>query len=232
MLAFAGSRLTGVDPHSARTTREGYVRRQLILALVTVIALAALLAASTKLVMSWKNPGYTNPKFHRMLVLGMSDKTEIRANFEDALSSKIARPGIETIPGNQILLRPEGSTVNLDYIKTQVRSNHVDAVIVSRLVKVDKNIKYVPGQTYYLPYPYYGTFYGYYGAIYQQVYTPGYLREEKKVRIETNLYSTTGAEGELVWTAISDTFDPSSATKAIDGVVKLVVKELEKEKLI
>lgn len=208
------------------------MRRQAILVFVTVAACAALLAASTKLVMSWKNPGYTAPNFHRMLVLGMSDKTEIRADFEDALSSRIARPGIETIPGNQILLRPEGATVNLDYIKSQVRSNQIDCVIVSRLVKVDKNIKYVPGQTYYLPYPYYGSFYGYYGAIYQQVYTPGYLREEKKVRIETNLYSTSGPQGELVWTAISDTFDPASAKKAIDGVVKLVVKELEKEKVI
>lgn len=208
------------------------MRRQAILVFVTVAAFATLLAASTKLVMSWKNPGCTAPNFHRMLVLGMSDKTEIRADFEDALSSRIARPGIATIPGNQILLRPEGATVNLDYIKSQVRSNQIDCVIVSRLVKVDKNIKYVPGQTYYLPYPYYGTFYGYYGAIYQQVYTPGYLREEKKVRIETNLYSTSGPQGELVWTAISDTFDPSSAKKAIDGVVKLVVKELEKEKLI
>lgn len=208
------------------------MRRPVILGFATIAALATLLAASTKLVMSWKSPAFTNPNFHRMLVLGMSDKTEIRADFEDALSSRIARPGIETIPGNQILLRPEGSAPNLDYIRTQVRSNQIDSVIVSRLVKIDKNIKYVPGQTYYLPYPYYGSFYGYYGAIYQQVYTPGYLREEKKVRIETNLYSTTGPEGELVWTAISDTFDPSSATKAIDGVVKLVVKELEKEKLI
>jgi hypothetical protein len=197
-----------------------------------ICMLAALGAASTKLVTSWMNPNYTGKHFQRILVLGMSDKTEVRANFEDALSSKIQRPGIETIPGNQILLRPEGTKVDLDYIKAQVRANKVDAVIVSRLVKIDKNMKYVPGTTYYMPYPYYGTFYGYYGAIYQQVYTPGYLREEKKIRIETNLYSTATPDGELVWTGISDTFDPSSAKKAIDGVVKLVVKELEKDKLI
>lgn len=195
-------------------------------------SLCVLVAASTKLVMSWKNPNYPEPHFKRILVLGMSDRTEVRANFEDALSGKIARPGIETIPGNQILLRPEGTTVDLSYIKTQVRSNHVDAVIVSRLVKVDKNIKYVPGTTFYMPYPYYGTFYGYYGAVYQEVYTPGYLREEKKVRIETNLYAIKGEEGELAWTAVSDTFDPSSPKKAIDSVVKLVVKELEKGNLL
>jgi len=121
--------------------------------------------------------------------------------------------------------------VNLDYIKTQVRANKIDAVLVSRLIKVDKNITYVPGQPYY-PYPYYSTFYGYYGAIYPMVYSPGYLKEEKKVRIETNLYSAATPDGELVWTGVSDTFNPSSTKKAIEGVVKLVVKELEKEQLL
>lgn len=161
----------------------------------------------------------------------MSDRVEVRANFEDALSSKLARPGIEVIPGNTILLRPEGTAVNLDYIKTQVRANHVDGVVVSRLVKIDKNITYVPGEAFY-PYPYYRTFYGYYGTVYPVVYSPGYLKEEKKIRIETNFYSTTGPESELVWTGMSDTFNPSSTKKAIDGVVKLVVKELEKQQLL
>jgi hypothetical protein len=36
-------------------------------------------------------------------------------------------------------------------------------------------------------------------------------------------------EVEFVWTGISDTLNPNSAAKAIDGVVKFVAKELEKE---
>src|ERR1035441_2515883 len=35
-------------------------------------------------------------------------------------------------------------------------------------------------------------------------------------------------EGELVWTGISDTFNPISAKKAINNVVKVVVRDLEK----
>jgi hypothetical protein len=49
------------------------------------------------------------------------------------------------------------------------------------------------------------------------------------LRIETNLYATAAPEGELVWTGISDSFNPRSAKKAIDAVVKVVVKDLEKE---
>jgi hypothetical protein len=38
-------------------------------------------------------------------------------------------------------------------------------------------------------------------------------------------------EGELVWTGISDSFNPNSADKAINAVVKVVVKNLGKEGL-
>lgn len=207
------------------------MRQKVLLVAVVLFFVLTAIAASTKLVLSWRNPEATAKQFRKILVIGMSDRVEVRANFEDALSAKVARPGIQAIPGNTILLRPEGTAVNLDYIKEQIRSNQIDAVIVSRLVKIDKNITYVPGQAFY-PYPYYGTFYGYYGTVYPVVYTPGYLKEEKKIRIETNFYSTEGLEGQLVWTGMSDTFNPSSTAKAIDSVVKLVAAELEKQQLL
>jgi hypothetical protein len=65
--------------------------------------------------------------------------------------------------------------------------------------------------------------------------TPTQPKEAKKLGwepgIETNLYATATLEGELVWTGISDCFNPSSAKKAIDAVVKVVVKELKKEEI-
>ena len=198
---------------------------------VCVFALP-LFGAKSKLVMTWRNPAVKGTHFRKILVIGMSDKTDVRADFEDTLTAKIARPGLEAVPGNTILLRPEGTQATLDYLKTQVNANHIDAVLLSRLVKVEKSVTYVPGQTYSVPYGYYNTFYGYYSSVYPIVYSPGYLREEKKVRVETNLYSTASAEGELVWTGMSDTFNPSSPQKAIEGIVKVVVKELEKEQLL
>ena len=49
------------------------------------------------------------------------------------------------------------------------------------------------------------------------------------MRIETNLYATATPEGELVWTGIRDTFNANSAKTAINNIVKVVVKDLEKE---
>src|SRR5262249_21219891 len=99
----------------------------------------------------------------------------------------------------------------------------------SRLIKDEKTITYVPGGPYFVPFPSYNTFYGYYSMIYPVVYSPDYLREERKVRIETNLYAITPPDGKLVWTGITDTFDPKNVHKAIEGLVKLVVKQMHTE---
>jgi hypothetical protein len=199
---------------------------------VVVCVAMVLASASTKLVMSWKNPQYAGKHFKKVLVVGMSQNLAIRANFEDDLEAKLARPGIEMIPGNQILLRPEGSKADLDYLRDQIRDNKIDAVIVSRLVKVEKNLTYVPGTPYMMPYPYYGSFYGYWGAVYPMVYSPDYLREDTTVRVETNFYAATPPDGELAWTCISDTFDPKSAQKVVDGLVKTVAKAMQKEDVL
>ena len=201
--------------------------------LLALILAGAMLAngKSTKLVTSWKNPEYSGAAFHRILVLGMSAKPGVRADFEDALSKLVAHEGVEAVPGNTILLRPEGTKLDLDYLKTQVKEFKIDAVIVSRLIRVDKSVTYIPGQPY-VPYPYYGSFYGYYSAVYPVVYSPDYLREDTTVRVETNVYAVSSGEGQLVWTGVSDTFNPRSADRVIDGLSKLIVKELQKQAIL
>lgn len=202
-------------------------RKALAIAIV-LAAVSLVFSKSTKLVMSWKNPNYaTGHKLHRVLAMGLSEKTAIRADFEDALAAQLAETGVAAIPANTILLRPQSATLDLNYLKTQVHENQVDAVVVSRLIKVETNVTYIPGQTYVVPFPYYNTFYGYYGVVYPAVYSPDYLREEKKVRIETNFYATSTPDGELVWTGVTDTFNPSNVHKAINGLVKLVVRQMQ-----
>jgi hypothetical protein len=205
-----------------------------------VLAVAIILAAATivfgkssKMMMSWRNPDYAaKKKFHRVLALGLSDKTEVRADFEDALGSQLASTGFEAVPGNNILLRPEGTKLSLTYLRTQIHDNQIEAVVVSRLIKVEDTVSTIPGAPYVVPFSYYNTFYGYYGTVYPLVYAPDYLQVEKKVRIETNLYVTSTPDGELAWTGITDTFNPSDVHKAIKGLVKLVVAQMQSEKVL
>src|SRR5215467_6582487 len=76
----------------------------LLPALMTVALAMPAISKSTKLVASWRNPAYTGQPFHKVLVMGMSAKPEVRADFEDALSTRIVGSGVEVIPGHSILL--------------------------------------------------------------------------------------------------------------------------------
>lgn len=200
--------------------------------LLTILLLAtANLNASTKLKMSWKNPNYSPRPLKTILALGMSNNLENRADFEVALADKMARPGITTIAGTDILLRPTAGPINMTYLKEQIAAYKIDAVVVCRLIKVKTDTVDIPGQPYFLPY--YNSFYGYYGAVYPIVYSPDYLVQEKTVQVETNVYAITPTDdGQLIWTGTSDTFDPSSAHQVINGLVELVVKELEKLEIL
>ena len=201
--------------------------------IVFLLALTAASGKSLKMVTSWFNPQYQGQKFHKILVIGVAQDLAVRADFEDKMAAQIARPGMETIPGNQILLRPDpNAKPAFDYLRAQINSNHVDAVVVSRLLSVDKKVIYVPSSTYIAPFPYYYSFYGYLGAVYPVVYDPGYTREDSTVRVETNVYATSKPDGDLVWTGISDSFNPKSARKVADGLVKEIPRSMEKDGLL
>jgi hypothetical protein len=204
-----------------------------VLPSVFLLALTAASGKSFKMVTSWFNPKYEGQQFHKILVIGVAQDLKVRADFEDEMAAQIARPGIQTIPGNQILLRPDPKAKpDLEYLREQIRSNQIDAVVVSRLLKVDKKVISVPSSTYVAPFPYYYSFYGYLGAVYPVVYDPGYTREDTTVSVETNVYATSKPDGDLVWTGVSDSFNPKSASKVVDGLVKEVPKQMEKDGLL
>lgn len=206
-------------------------------ALLQVVVLCLLVCAasakSAKVVTSWFNPEYHGRKFQKVLVIGVAHDTAVRADFEDAMAAEIKREAMETIAGNQILLRPDpAAKPDLDYLRKQIRDNGIDAVVVTRLIRVDKKVISIPSSTYVAPFPYYYSFYGYLGAVYPIMYDPGYEREDITVSVETNVYATSKPEGDLVWSAVSESFNPKSAKKIADGLVKEVPKQMEKDGLL
>jgi hypothetical protein len=208
------------------------LRKRAIFTLAIWAALTSVYAKSTKFMFTWTNPNYTGAHFANILVLGINGKVENRAEFEDQLSAAIARPGIQAIPSYSLLPRPDSTPIDMNQLRDVIRGQNIDAVVASRLIKVSQKVTVIPGQPI-TPFPYYyNTFYGYYGAIYPVVYAPDYLQVDKTAQIETNFYSTAKPDGELIWTGTSDTVNPRSPLKAIDAVSKLIVQELEKQKII
>ena len=61
-------------------------------------------------------------------------------------------------------------------------------------------------------------------------YDPGYLRTDKIVRVETNIYSL--AEDKLIWSGVSETFDPSSTGSMVDQIATAAAAELRSRGLL
>jgi hypothetical protein len=202
------------------------------LLLVAALALPAFLAASSpKLLLSWKNPNYSGGHFTNILVLALNGKAENRAEFEDELAAAIARPGIQATQSYVFLPRPSLTPIDMNDLKAVIRDQKFDAIVVACITKAEKRNIYVTGQVYN-PFPVYGNFGTYYSAMSPLVYSPGYLDKVRLAQVQTNFYSSAKPDGELVWTGTTNTFDGNSPTKAIKGLVKVIIEELEKQKVI
>lgn len=216
---------------SPASLQGNFVRKQPLL-LMAILAIPVILAASSpKLALSWKNPNYSGRHFTNTLVLALNGKAENRSEFEDELVAAIARPGIQATQSYVFLPRPDVTPIVMNDLKAVIRDQKFDAIVVARLTKALNKTTYVPGQVYN-PYPYYGSFAAYYGTVSPLIYSPGYMQKEKLARVETNFYSTAKPDGELVWTGTTNTFDANSPMKVIPEMVKIVIKELEKQDII
>jgi hypothetical protein len=109
-----------------------------------------------------------------------------------------------------------------------VKREGFDAVLLSRLVDVHREAHYVPSG-----YATYGGagFYGYYGYAWPATYSPGYVTESTNVQVETQLFRTAG-NGQLVWSTVSETVDPSGVDDAAEGIAGAVVGRLAEDKVL
>ena len=209
------------------------MRKLSVLLLAILASLGFPRAGSPKMELSFKNPGYTGGTLKNILVLALNGKAANRAEFEDELVAALNRPGVQAVQSYVFLPRPDATPIDINDLKVVLRDQSFDGIVVARLTKADKSTVYVPGEVY-TPLPYYGTFAGYYGVMYPVVYTPGYMQTVKTAQVETNSYFTSTAtpDGVLVWTGTTNTFNANSAMKVIKDLVKLVVRELEKQQVI
>jgi hypothetical protein len=199
---------------------------------IIVAAVAVMHGSSPKLELSWKNPDYTGGNnFKNIMVLALNGKAGNRAQFEDEMVAAIAETGIQAQPSYAYLPRPDATPIDMTNMRWVVQTQKFDAILVSCLTKRDSTTTYVPGQVY-TPLPFYGTFYGYYGALYPVIYSPEYMMTERVAQVQTNLYSTAKPDGQLVWTGTTNTFDVGSVMNVIKDLVKVTVKELEKQDIL
>lgn len=196
---------------------------------VAVLAMATLAAcSSTSLKEAWTDPEYKGQPLKRVLVIGVTENVRNRRAFEDAMVSAFRGRGVEAI--SSATISPPSMEIDEDMLRAKVKELNADAVLVTRMVGVEKETIYTPGTSTYTRAPRYYSFHDYYSTAYQAVYEPGYIREYDVVKLESNLYES--REEKLIWSVASSSFAPQSAQEVINELSKIIIEDMARNGLV
>lgn len=182
---------------------------------------------STQITSSWREPDkeVSMNKLNKVLVVALLRNETNRHTAEDEMVSFLRGKGVASYG----YLDNEISTRNEDAIRDKIRGDDFDGAVTMRLVDVDKDIAYTPGN--YQSYPsYYRSFSGYYFRSWSYYSTPARYTTTKTYTVETNVYSI--KEDRIIWSGLTETTNPDGVDKMTREIVKVVYRQMVKEGFI
>lgn len=201
-----------MDRPSPHLTRRG--------ALIGAGALLLGGCATTSIATKWIDPGFAGPPLRRLLVLGISRQTTTRRVFEDTVTAVLAEQGIAAV-ASYTAMNLE-TPIERDTVAQAVRATGADGVVVARLVgrevetRRDGQLEMVPFRSLEPGLRH----------AWVRVYE---VREREIIHAigETSVYRV--RDGALLWTALTDTVDPTNVETATRGFARTAVAALKKD---
>jgi hypothetical protein len=193
--------------------------------LIFTIAISS--CTSTKISSSWREPNkeVAVSALNKVLVVALFKDETSRHKAEDQMAGYLNGKGIVSYG----YLDNNFDKKNEDALREKIKKDGFDGAITMRLVDVDKEKIYTPGNTSLYP-SYYRNFSGYYYRSYSYFSNPGYYSTTRTYTIETNVYSI--KEDKIIWSALTKTTDPDGVQKMTEEVSEVVYKKMLKEGFI
>jgi len=162
-------------------------------------------AGSTRFVSTWRNPvgGSISQAGKKVAAFVLSSDQIMREGPEETLAAEMRRHGIDCFAGYTVL--PGELAKDLEKAKAFVKKSGITGAILMRVVGKEDRTTYTPGTMWYSA-PYYPTFWGYWNYGWSAAYTPGYLRTDTILSVETLVYSV--EQDTLLWAGKSETTNP------------------------
>jgi hypothetical protein len=186
--------------------------------LALALAVVTMSCASTEMTSSWTDPAAKGASLSKVAVICLAKDPGLRQMAETTAAANLK--GADAVPSYRVL--GDTDLKNGDAVRAKLASQGFQAALVMRVASVNEQVTAVDGP--------YGTFGGYYAWAGSAVYAPGYLETDTVVHVVSNLYSLN--DQKLIWSGVSQTFDPNSAHEFMNDVSKAVAKSIEKDHLI
>jgi hypothetical protein len=161
----------------------------------------------------WKDPSYAGP-MKNIVVFGAKLNETNRHTLEDGFVSALAGRSVRATQSYKVLPNPLPSR---EAARSMLKQASFDGVLVATLKGVKDEVTVVGGT---------GLWDGYYGSTWGDEYAV----TEPVVKFETSLWDPTS--GKVVWSAVTQTDNPSSGTDFTNSLTKEVVPRLEGAGLI
>jgi hypothetical protein len=184
--------------------------------------------ASSELVDIWSDPSFNSPCLNKMLVISVSKNSTHRRIWEDAFSTELMKHGV--IPTPSYRLFPD-AVPDTNQISQIVQKNSYDGVLVIHRLPSEANPQYVQGYMGQEQYTRYAGRISGFVPYYRNVWHAGYV-DSQKVDIRAIDVWATKNEGQMIWGATSETPEPSSVQEVRSEIIRLVMSELTKQRII
>jgi len=189
------------------------------LASCALVLLLSAACASTTLVSAWQNKEYVGGPIKKVMIVGLGATPGGRAEFENDMADALADRGVIGVSSSGYFA--DARELTRDAVRAWVIRDDYQGVLVTRLESVQ--------QTQFVQPPQYTDLWGYWG-YYGVAVTPGYVVDDTKLRISSDLFSA--PSGQVVYTAEVKSVDPESREKLIHELVELLVTDLTKRGLL
>lgn len=180
--------------------------------------------ATTELNQTSMDESYRGKFLSSIIVIAVTDDQGARRSFESKFVALLKATGIDAVSsGSGIAVTANRKLTKTEILKA-VEKYGSDAVCVTHLIGLEKTEVYNPAPRRYTG------FYGYYDNVYGHVHGRGYYSTATVVRLETNLYDAKTEK--IIWSGQSKTWNPATDEQIYVEVVKEVIGELQKNKLL
>jgi hypothetical protein len=193
-------------------------------------------APSTMITGSWLNKsGFEGHEFKSVFIAAMTSNMSVKSALEEAFAKEAALRNLTSIKSIDFFkpsLHASGVPTK-EEILNQIRASGSETILTINLKDKENQTRYVPGSSTYSPTAsnnYYNNFYGYYSTAYVENYTEGYYTTDKVYFIECNLYNA--ANEELLWSAQSETTNPSKVEAFAKEYAAIIVAQLKSDRLL
>ena len=201
--------------------------KKLIIPFLIMIICIICSCSSTRITSSWREPDKTVVvgKLNKVLIVALFKDEVSRHRAEDQMAKYLSGKGIVSYN----YLDAHFNKSNEELLREKIKADGFDGAVTMRLIDVEKEKIYVPGNRAYYP-EYFRNFSGYYYRSWSIYSSPGYYSTTKIYNIETNVYSI--KEDKIIWSGLTKTTDPDGVAKMTEEVAHIVYRKMVSEGFI